>query len=69
VVERNRVELQKIGRIISRSTGTLRLDPLEASSLQIEPVNESIDKPDNVVRPHIVVHSVRQKQELGPIAA
>ncbi|MEQ3643606.1 MAG: hypothetical protein ABNH29_10705 [Paracoccus sp. (in: a-proteobacteria)] len=24
--------------------GTLRLDPLEASSLQIEPVNESIDK-------------------------
>ncbi len=28
----------------------------ETSDPQIEPINECIDKPDNVVRPHIVVH-------------
>ena len=61
------VKLQEVGRSVSRSTGGLRLDATKTSGSQIETIDECVNRPDDVVRPYIVVHRLRQEQKLGPI--
>ena len=58
------VELQQISEIIAWAALVAGLNPLESSRLKIEAVNECVNETDRVVRPHVVVHSIGQKQKL-----
>ena len=40
---------------------------LESSRLKVEAVDECINETDRVVRSHVVVHSIGQKQKLGTL--
>ena len=61
------IELQQIGRVISRSSGCLGLNPLETCRCQIEAVDKCIDEANRVVHANIVVHQLRKEQELRTI--
>ena len=62
------VEFQEVARIVPRPSRAFRVDALETGSLQIQAVNECINETDRVVRSHVkVVHSIGQKQKLGPV--
>lgn len=58
------VKLQQIGRIITGTTRSFRLDADKSRRLQIQPIDEGLDEPDRIVGPDIVVHHFRQKQHL-----
>jgi hypothetical protein len=47
----------------------LRLDPLEAESLQIKPIDEGVHEADRVVAADIIVDRPGQKQELRAFEA
>ena len=61
------VELQQISGVVAWTALVGRLNPLESSRLEVEAVDERINETDRVVRPYVVVHSIRQKQKLGPV--
>ena len=60
------VELQQIRRVVAWTAFVGGLNALKSSRLKVEAVNKSINETDRVVRPHVVVHSIRQKLKLGP---
>ena len=61
------VELQQISGIVAWTALVGRLNPLGSSRLEVEAAAECINQTHRVVRPHVVVHSIRQKQKLGPV--
>ena len=61
------VELQQIRRIVARAALVVGPNALEPRLLEIEAIDEGINETDRVVRPHIVVHSVGEKQRLGTV--
>ena len=61
------VELQQIRRIVARAALVVGPNALEPRLLEIEAIDEGINETDRVVRPHIVVHSVGEKQKLGTV--
>ncbi len=63
------VELQKICRVITRTTSRFRLNALKPSLFEIELVDKGIDKPNQVVGTHIIVDRLGQQQRLGPVHA
>ena len=63
------VKLRQIARRVAWTAGNFRLDPLETSGFQIEPVDEGVDEPHRVVDAEIIVNRLRQKQELRAFEA
>ena len=61
------IELQQIRGVVAWTALVGRLNPQESSRVQVEAVDECIAETDRVVRPHVVVHSIRQKKKLGPV--
>lgn len=63
------VELQQIGGIVTRPTGLLRGHPHKGCGSEIEAVDEGLDEADRIVRPHVIVHRFRQKQQLCAVCS
>ena len=61
------IQLQQIRGIVAWTALVVGPNPLESSRLKVEAVDECINETDRVVRPHVVVHSIGQKQKLGPV--
>ena len=61
------IQLQQIRWIVAWTTPLAGLDTLESSYLKVQTVNECIYETNRVFRPHVVVHSSRQKQKLGSV--
>jgi hypothetical protein len=63
------VELQKIGRIITRTAGFLRRHTHEAGGVKVKAIDKGLDEADRIVRPHVIIHRFRQKQQLRAICS
>ena len=61
------IKLRQVSGIVAWTALIGRLNPLESSSLKVKAVNECINETDRIIRSHVVVHSIGQKQKLGPI--
>jgi hypothetical protein len=61
------VELEQISRIVARATRCLWLYADEPGRAKVEPVDESLDEPDRVVRPDIIIHRLGQQQKLRAV--
>ena len=61
------VELQQIRGIVAWPAFVGGPNPLEFSRVKVEAVNQCINETDRAVRSHVVVHSLWQKQKLGPV--
>ena len=61
------VEFQEVARIVPWPSRAFGVDAPETGSLQIQAVNKCINETDRIVRSHVVVHSIGQKQKLGPV--
>jgi len=61
------VKLQQIPRRICRAARHLRRNAAKPRCREIQPVNKGIDEPHWVVRTDIVVHCLRQKQQLRAV--
>ena len=61
------VELQQVGRVVARPARGLRDDAGEAGPCEVQLVDEGLDEADRVVRADVVVHRLRQEQELRAV--
>ena len=59
------IELEQIAGIIAWTPRRLGSHTLEACRLQIEIIDEGIDKPDHIVRPDIIIDAGRKQEHLG----
>ncbi|MDZ7875649.1 MAG: hypothetical protein U5N27_22725 [Rhizobium sp.] len=69
VVTDRQATLQKVRRIIARTTRLLRRRPHKACGSKIEVIHESLDEADRVVRADVVIHRFRQKQQLRAVCS
>ena len=53
--------------MVSRPTGRLRDDTLEAQDRQVQFSDERFNRPDRVVLCHIVIQAMRQQRCLQPV--
>jgi hypothetical protein len=58
------VELQQITGRIARTPRRLRFDPRKPRRREVEPVDESVNEADRIVGVDVIVHRLRQQQEL-----
>ena len=61
------IPLQQISRIVTWTALVVGPYTLESVRPKVEAVDECIHETDRVVRPHVVVHSIGQKQKLGTV--
>ena len=61
------IQLQQIGRRVTRTAGLLRLDTREPCAGEVQPIDEGFDEPHRVLGADVVVQRFRQKQELVAI--
>jgi hypothetical protein len=61
------VKLQQIPRRICRAARHLRRNAAKPRCREIQPVNKGVNKPYRVIRTDIVIHCLRQKQQLRAV--
>ena len=61
------VELQQIARRIARTARRLRRHPRKPRRREVQPVDEGVDEANRIVRADIIVHRLRQQQELAAL--
>jgi len=63
------VELEQHRRVIARPAGGRRVGAGEAQRLQVQFLDERVDRSDRVVLGDVVIEAVRQQRHLGSILA
>jgi hypothetical protein len=58
------IELQQVARRITRTPRRLRRHPRKPRHSEVQPVDESVNEPNGVVCVDVIVHRLRQQQEL-----
>jgi len=58
------IELQQVSRRIARTPRRLRHHPGEPRHRKVQPVDEGVNEPNRIVRVDVIVHRLRQQQEL-----
>ena len=61
------VQLEQISRIVARATRCLWLYADEPVRAKVEPVDESLNEPDRIIRPDTIIHRLGQQQELRAV--